>query len=49
MKVEDPVKILVADDDRSLTRVIQIQLENSGYEVEACFNGQEALQNLTEL
>src|SRR5690348_11855631 len=36
-------RILVVDDDESLRRVMQMQLEEAGYEVVAASQGQEAL------
>ncbi len=40
------MKILLADDDRSLRRVIQFKLEKNGYEVTAVEDGIEALVKL---
>jgi len=36
-------RILVVDDEESLRRVLQVQLENRGYETSLAKNGQEAL------
>jgi DNA-binding NtrC family response regulator len=41
-------RILVVDDEESLRRVLQVQLENRGYETSLAKNGQEALAILTE-
>ncbi len=43
------MKILIADDDRSLRRVLQFKLEKNGYEVEAVENGQQALEKLEKM
>ncbi len=40
------VKILVAEDDRDLNRFVAISLRNAGYEVTACFDGVEALEEM---
>ena len=36
-------KILIADDDDSLRRVLEFQLQEAGYEVIAADNGRQAL------
>ncbi|MBQ2812976.1 MAG: response regulator transcription factor [Clostridia bacterium] len=36
------MRILVAEDEKSLNRVITKQLKASGYSVDSCFNGEEA-------
>jgi two-component system OmpR family response regulator len=42
--VTDPrKKVLVVDDDRSLTELLQMVLEDAGYEVELAENGREAI------
>ena len=41
-------RILVVDDDESLRRVVQFQLEIAGYEVSAVAGGANALQTLQE-
>ncbi|HMJ62148.1 MAG TPA: sigma-54 dependent transcriptional regulator [Bryobacteraceae bacterium] len=41
-------RILVVDDEESLRRVLQVQLENRGYETSLAKNGQEALAILAE-
>lgn len=41
-------KILLADDDDGLRRVIQFKLSQQGYEVEAVANGREALKKIGE-
>lgn len=40
------LRILVADDDRSLARVLQIQLGQFDYEVYTVYNGKECLEEL---
>lgn len=40
------MKILVAEDERDLNRVIVKKLRNAGYEVDSCADGAEALYNL---
>jgi len=37
-------RILVVDDDESLRRVVQFQLEQRGYEVRTASSGAQALQ-----
>ena len=41
-------KILVVDDERSLVELCQIILEAAGFEVRGAFNGNEALDMITE-
>jgi len=36
------MRILVAEDEKSLNRIIAKQLKASGYSVDCCFNGEEA-------
>ena len=38
-----PAKILIADDDRSLTEVLCAILEPAGYEIQTVHNGQDVL------
>lgn len=40
------MRVLLADDDRSLRRVLQFKLEQHGYQVTAVENGQQALSEL---
>ena len=40
------MRILVAEDERDLNRLLCRTLERSGYSVDACFDGQEALDHL---
>lgn len=40
------MRILIAEDERNLNRILAKQLEESGYTVDACFDGQEALDYL---
>lgn len=37
------MRILVVEDERDLNRIISRQLENEGYSVDRCFDGEEAL------
>ncbi len=37
------MRLLVAEDERSLNRVITKRLEKEGYSVDSCFNGEDAL------
>jgi CheY-like chemotaxis protein len=39
-------KILVAEDEKALAKVLKLKLEKSGFEVFNAFNGQEALEIL---
>ena len=40
------MRILIAEDERNLNRILAKQLSASGYTVDACFDGQEALDYL---
>ena len=40
------MRILVAEDERDLNRLICRTLERAGYSVDACFDGEEALDYL---
>ena len=42
------MKILLADDDGSLRRVLQFQLDKAGYDVTTVGDGQQALEKLRE-
>lgn len=42
----DMMKLLIVEDERALNRVLSKRLENIGYEVVSCFNGEEALSTL---
>lgn len=42
----DSKKILVVEDEQSLNKVISKRLENAGYEITSCFNGQEAIDTI---
>ena len=37
------MRLLIAEDERNLNKIITQQLKNSGYTVDSCFDGQEAL------
>ncbi|MDT2768455.1 response regulator transcription factor [Globicatella sulfidifaciens] len=41
-------KILIADDDREIVELLNIYLQNEGYEVLKAYNGQQALNILEE-
>ena len=38
------MRILVAEDERQLNRIIAEALEDEGYSVDSCFDGEEALE-----
>lgn len=40
--------ILVVDDEPTATRILRLQLENAGYEVETACNGEVALERMRE-
>jgi two-component system alkaline phosphatase synthesis response regulator PhoP/two-component system response regulator VicR len=42
-----PKKILVVDDERHIVRLVQVNLERSGYQVVAAFDGKEALKKVS--
>lgn len=42
--VKKNMSILVVDDEKDYCEVLKLILENDGYSVETCFNGQEALK-----
>lgn len=41
-------RILVCDDEKEIVEVIRIYLEEAGYEVICCFDGEEALRKLKQ-
>ena len=41
-------RILVVDDEKNLVKILRMNLEDKGYEVEAAFDGLEALDKITE-
>ena len=43
------IKILVVEDDRSLNKSICLFLEQKGFEIQGCFNGEEALDLLYKI
>lgn len=43
MQEEKAVRILLAEDDRNLNGSLKYQLEQEGYDVDACFDGEDAL------
>ncbi len=38
------MKILVVDDEKLLVKGIKFNLENEGYQVECCYDGESAVQ-----
>ena len=38
------MRILVVEDEKHLNRIISEAVEDEGYSVDSCFNGQEALE-----
>lgn len=48
MPKNNPQKILIAEDERSIAKALQIKLSLSGFEVEIAVNGEEALKLLKE-
>ena len=42
-KGDDSMRILVAEDEKDLNRIIVERLEQEHYSVDACFDGEEAL------
>ncbi len=45
---EDPVRVLVVDDDRGMAETLRDVLGASGYQVEIAFSGREALERARE-
>jgi two-component system alkaline phosphatase synthesis response regulator PhoP len=45
-KTEKPARVLVADDERHIARLIQVNLERQGYAVACVADGQEAIELL---
>ena len=41
-----PRRILVVDDEPHIARIIELKLQDGGYEVEACHDGEQALERL---
>jgi two-component system alkaline phosphatase synthesis response regulator PhoP/two-component system response regulator VicR len=42
------VKVMICDDERAIVRLLQIQLEQQGYEVIVAFDGQTGLAKIRE-
>lgn len=40
------MRILVAEDEKHLNRIISEALSDEGYSVDSCFNGQEVLEHM---
>jgi UDP-3-O-[3-hydroxymyristoyl] N-acetylglucosamine deacetylase len=43
--LENPIKILIIDDDESISSVLRILLEDEGYAIDTAKNGREAIEN----
>lgn len=41
-----PAKVLVCDDERHIVRLIQVNLEKSGYQVVTAYDGKEGLEKI---
>lgn len=41
------MRILIAEDERSLNEIIAKKLTSDGYSVDACFDGEEAISVLS--
>ena len=37
-------RILVVDDEETLCEVLRLNLENEGYQVDTCYDGEEAVE-----
>ncbi|MBI5148521.1 response regulator [Candidatus Pacearchaeota archaeon] len=49
MGIEEKVekkRILIADDERNINRLVQIHLEKEGYETKSVYNGEDAWQEI---
>ena len=44
-----PVKIMIADDEPHLIRILRLVLEREGYQVETANDGNEALEKMVKL
>lgn len=44
---DEQTRIVVADDDAEIARILQYKLERTGYTVEVCENGRQALEVIT--
>ena len=42
-------RILIVEDDRSIARVVQLQLEHHGFSVRCCHDGISALEEVTKV
>ena len=40
------MRVIIAEDERDLNRIITMQLTSAGYTVDSCFDGEEALEYL---
>jgi two-component system response regulator AtoC len=45
---EIPVKILLAEDERNLSRILETQLRKKGFEVEVAYDGRQAVELLKD-
>jgi diguanylate cyclase (GGDEF)-like protein len=46
---DDPIRVLVVDDERNILDIIKFNLEVEGYEVITCMEGEEALSKIYEI
>ena len=45
---EEPMKVLVVDDEKLIVKGIRFSLEQDGMEVDCAYDGEEALQKIKE-
>ena len=43
------MKILVVDDEKTIVKGIKFNLENEGYQVDVCYDGETAVERLPGL
>jgi len=48
MTMSDKIKVLLVEDDKFLSEMYVTKLESAGFEVEAAFDGEEALAKVKE-
>ncbi len=48
MQIMAKKKILVVDDERSIVRLVQVNLERAGYEIVTAYDGVEALEKVKD-
>lgn len=44
--VQDEMKLLVVEDEKTLNKIVSKRLETAGYTVSSCFDGEEAINEL---